>query len=304
MAGVITTGNFPKALWPGVKAFWGRSYDQHVKKYVDLFDIETSDKAYEEDVLATGFGLAPVKTEGASTQYDSESQGYVSRYTHIAYSLGYVVTLEEIEDCKYDEVSKRRTQGLAFSMNQTREVICANVYNRAFTAAYTGGDGKEMIATDHSTLSGNQANEPTAAADFSEASLEDMVIQTMDAKNDRGLRIALMPETLIVPTALAFEATRVLKSTLQNDTANNAINAVRSMNVIPGGVKVNPYLSDSDAWFLRTNAPRGLLMYDRSGGVRFTQDGDFDTDNVKYKAYMRFIPKWTDFRGVYGSPGA
>ena len=303
MAGVITTGNHPKALWPGVKAWWGRQYDEHQEEFVDLFDADTSTKNYEEDVQVTGFGMAPVKAEGASVQYDSETQGITSRYTHVAYALGYIVTREELDDNMYEVVSKRRAQALAFSMRQTKETVAANVYNRAFTAAYSGGDGKELLATDHPTLSGDQSNELATAADFSEASLEDLIIQIMGVTNERGLKISLMPRCLIVPRQTWFEANRVLKSTLQNDTANNAINALKATNALPEGIKVNHYLSDQDAWFVRTNAPRGMLHYQRTP-IEFTQDNDFDTENAKAKNYERYSFGWTDFRGLYGSPGA
>ncbi len=303
MAGVITTGNHPKALWPGIKAWWGRSYNEHPVEWTDLFDRETSDKAYEEDVQVTGFGLAPKKPEGASTHYDSETQGYTTRYTHVAYSLGYIVTYEELRDNLYEVVSRRRAAALAFSMRQTKETVLANVYNRAFSATQVGGDGKELLATDHPTLSGVQSNELAVAADLSEASLEDLTIQIMGATNDRGLKISIMPQSLIVPRQLWFEANRILKSTLQNDTANNAINALKATNALPGGIKVNHYLTDADAWFVRTNAPRGMICYDREA-VSFDQDNDFDTKNAKACAYERYKALWTDFRGLYGSPGA
>lgn len=303
MAGVITTGNHPKALWPGIKAWWGRSYNEHPMEWPDLFERDGSEKAYEEDVQVTGFGLAPKKPEGSGIAYDSETQGYTSRYTHVAYALGYIVTYEELRDNLYETVSRRRAQALAFSMRQTKETVLANVYNRAFNSAYTGGDGKELLATDHPTLSGNQSNELAVAADLSEASIEDMIIQIMGATNDRGLKISLMPQTLHVPRQLVFKANRILKSTLQNDTANNAINALKATNSLPGGTKVNHYFTDPDAWFIRTNAPRGMIHYDREP-ASFDQDNDFDTKNAKACSYERYSAGWTDFRGLYGSAGA
>lgn len=300
---VITTGNHPKALWPGIKAWWGRQYDEHVSEFPDLFDMETSEQAYEEDVQLTGFGLAPVKSEGGSISYDSETQGYVSRYTHVAYALGYIVTYEELKDGLYEEVSRRRAQALAFSMRQTKENVAANVYNRAFTSTFSGGDGTELIATTHSTASGNQSNHLTTAADLSEASLEDLIIQVMGATNEKGLKISLMPKSLIVPRQLWFEANRILRSVLQNDSANNAVNVLRATSAIPDGIKVNHYLIDPDAFFVRTNAPRGLIHYEREA-VSFEQDNDFDTKNAKAACYERYSFKWTDWRGVYGSPGA
>lgn len=303
MAGVITTGAHPKALWPGIRAWWGRAYDEHTEECVHLFDMEGSERSYEEDVQVTGFGLAPVKPEGQSTSYDSENQGYVSRYTHVAYSLGYIVTHEELADNLYEEVSKRRSHSLAFSGRQTKEIVAANIYNKAFDATQTGGDGSAMIVNDHSTLSGNQSNLLTTAADLSETAIEDLLIQIWGATNERGLQISLMGKCLVVPRQLFFNAQRILGSTLQNDTANNAINVLNSGGFFPEGVKMNHYLTDPDAWFIRTNAPRGLVGYQRES-ADFTKDNDFDTSNAKAKFYERYSFRWTDWRGIYGTPGA
>ena len=300
---VITTGNHPKALWPGIKAFFGRQYNEHQIEYTDLFDEDTSDKNYEELVELTGFGLAPIKTEGASVQYDSETQGYTRRATHVAYGLGYICTREELDDNQYEIVSKRRSKALAFAMRQTKENVGANVYNRGFNSSYTGGDGKELLATDHPTQDGTQSNELATAADLSEASLEDIVIQIMGAKNSRGLAINLMPKKLIVPRQEWFNANRILKSVLQNNSAENAINALKSTNAIPGGIAVNHYLTDTDAWFVRTNVPEGMKCFNRVK-LEFKQDNDFDTENAKAKAYERYSFVWGDWRAVYGSPGA
>lgn len=303
MAGIITTGNHPKALWPGMHAFFGRMYKEKPLQWAEIFENEKSSKNYEEDTLVTGFGLAPVKEQGASVSYDSETQGFTKRYTHVVYGLGYVVTREELEDNLYEVVSKKRIKGLAFSHRQTEEVVHANILNRAFNSSFTGGDAKELLATDHPTLSGNQQNELTTAADFSEASLEDLLILIRQAKNDRGLRIALMPRKLIVPNNLMFEAQRVLKSELQSGTANNDINAVRSMGLLPEGYVVNDYLTDTDAWFVKTDCPNGMMHFDRRA-LDFTQDNDFDTENAKAKATRRYSVGWTDWRAMWGSPGA
>jgi len=300
---VISTGNHPKALWPGVKAFWGRTYDEHAVEYTDLFDMETSTRNYEEDVQVTGFGLAPVKAEGASITYDSETQGYISRYTHVAYALGFIVTREEIDDNLYEVVGKRRGQALAFSMRQTKETVAGNIYNRAFNSSYTFGDGKELIATDHPSSSGTWANELTTAADLSETALEDLMVLIMGMTNHRGNKINLMAKTLIVPKELWFEANRILKSTLQNDTANNATNVLKTTNALPGGIKINHYLTDSDAYFIRTNAPRGMIGYDRAKD-ELKKDNDFNTDNALAKAYERYSFGNTDPRAIVGSPGA
>ena len=303
MAGTITTGNHPKALWPGIKAWWGRKYAEHQTEYTDLFDDDNSKRSYEEDVQVTGFGLAPVKAEGSPTSYDSESQGYVTRYTHVAYSLGYICTREELADSLYEVVSRRRSQALAFSMRQTKENVGANVYNRAFTSGYTFGDGQILCVSTHPSLSGNQSNVLSTSADLSEASLEDMIIQIMQATNTRGLKISLMPQSLHVHPNDWFEANRILKSVLQNDTANNAVNALKATNAIPRGIKVNHYFTDTDAWFVRTNAPRGMIHYQREP-IEFTRDNDFDTSNAKAKNYERYSFGNTDWRAVFGSAGA
>jgi hypothetical protein len=298
---VITTSNHPKLLWPGIKAIWGRKYAEHQTEFTDLFDEDTSDKAYEEDVEATGFGLAPVKPQGSSIAYDSESQGTVTRYTHIAYALGYIVPHEELMDNKYEEVSRRRAAANAFSMRQTLEIVAANIYNRGFNSSYTYGDGKELFATDHPTLDGTQSNELAVAADLSQAAIEDLLIQIMNAKNSRGMRIKLMPQSLHVPPQLVFEARRILMSELQSDTAENAVNVLKGQ--FPKGVKVNHYFDDSDAWFIRTNAPRGQIHYEREK-IQFFQDNDFDTRNAKAASYMRHSFGSSDFRGAYASQGA
>ena len=198
MAGPITTGTHPKALWPGIKAWFGVSYDEHAPEYPDLFDEETSDKSYEEDVGLVPFGLMPVKPEGSGINYDSESQDYVVRYTHLAYASGYVVTYEELQDDLYEIVSKRRARRLAFSARQTMENVGANIYNRAFNSSFTGGDGVSMVNSSHPTLFGNQSNVLATPADFSEAAAEDLVIQIMQATDARG-KLTIGDRRAIVP---------------------------------------------------------------------------------------------------------
>lgn len=303
MAGVITTGSHPKALWPGMHKFFGREYSENPQEWSQIFDTETSEKNYEEDTEVTGFGLAPVKAQAGAVSFDSESQGSTKRYTHVTYGLGYIVTREELEDNLYEIVSKRRIKALAFSMRQTEEIVGANVLNRAFNTSYTGGDGKAMIVSDHPTVSGSQSNVLTTAADLSEASIEDLCIQIMNATNSRGLKISVMPKKLIVSPSEAFNAERIMKSSLQAGTANNDINAIKSMGLFTGGIVVNHYLTDLDAWFIKTNVPNGMTRFNRRA-TEFKQDNDFDTENAKAKATMRFSVGWTDWRGVYGTPGA
>jgi hypothetical protein len=299
---VISTGNIAKLLWPGLNARWGANYAEYPKEYTDLVDVFSSDMNYEEDQEMTGFGLAPVKPQGQATVYDTMQQGVTSRYTHIAYSLGFIITREAIDDNQYEKVGMQRTGSLAFSMRQTKENVVANMYNRAFNTAYTFGDGKALLVTDHPSLAGNWSNTLATAADLSEASLEDMCIQIMGATNSRGLRIALKPQKLIVSKENWFEAQRILKSTNQPGTANNDLNALRTTGIIPE-LAVNHYLTDTDAFFVRTNVPEGLKLFQRTA-AEFKQDGDFDTDNLKYKAYERYSVGVSDPRALFGSAGA
>lgn len=299
---IITTGSHPKALWPGIYAWWGRSYSEHTPEYPDLFEIDTSDKAYEEEPEITGFGLAPVKPQGQQIFYDTEVQGPVSRFTHVAYALGYIVTFEELRDDLYEVVSKRRAQQLAFSMRQTKENILAAVYNQGFNTAYSGADGTSLFSATHPTLSGNQSNLLTVAADLSETAVEDLVIQIMQMTNNRGLKISGLPQSLNVPPQLLFEANRIYHSVLQNDTANNAINVLRATGTFPKGIKVNHYFSSATAWFIRTNIPRGLQYFERDK-ISFDQDNDFDTKNAKAACYERYSASWADWRGAFGTPG-
>lgn len=303
MPGIITTGNHPKALWPGIQRWWGREYAKHPKFHAEIFEVKGSTKAYEEHLELTGFGLAPVKPEGGDISWDSESQGPTTRYTHVAYALGYMWTFEEQADNLYEVVGRRRTTALAFSMETTRQIVAANFFNRGFTAGFVYGDGQVAFSASHPTASGVQSNVLSPGADFAEASLEDLLIQIMDAKNSRGLNIALRPVDLVIPNNLMFEAIRVLKSEFQNDTANNAVNAVRTAGLLGKAPIVNPYLTDTDAWFVKTNAPAGWTFENRHE-MDFDKDNDFNSKNLKAASYMRFSVGHTDFRGGFASPGA
>lgn len=300
---VTTSGSHPKALWPGVKSFFGKTYDEKPLVCSMVFDEVSSNKAYEEYVEETGYGLAPVKSEGASVSYDTDAQGYVERLTNTTYGLGAKVTREAIDDNQYENVARRKAAKLARSMRQTKENVFANVLNRAFNSSYTGGDGLELCSTAHVTLDGTQSNELAVAADMSEAAIEDMLTAIRQAKDSRGLRIQLKGMKLIVPPELEWDATRILSSQNQSGTANNDINAMKANGALPGGVVVWDYLSDSDAWFIKTDADDGLLMQTRRG-VAFTQDNDFDTENACMKTTERYASGWGDWRGVWGSPGA
>jgi hypothetical protein len=302
--GVMTSANFAKMLWPGINAIYGKAYGEYPVEYTGLFDMEGDSRAYVEDMGISSFGLAAVKPEGQPLQYDEENQAFLTRYTHAVYALGFVITRELYEDDQYAVVGKRRAKSLAFSMRQTKEIVAANVYNRAFNSGYTGGDAKEMCATDHPNWSGGTwANELTTAADLSEASLEQALIDISKWTNDRGLKIAVMGEKLIIPSDLAFEAERILMSPYRAGTANNDVNALNRMGKLPKGFEVNHYLTDTNAWFIRTNAPDGLKGFNRRA-MQFGIDNEFDTENAKFKATERYSFGWTDPRGIYGSPGA
>jgi hypothetical protein len=304
--GVINTGSHPKLLWPGVYTTWGQVYDQHAKEYTDLYEIKSSDKAYEQGVQVTPFGLAPVKGQGAPVTYDGELQGVVSTYTHVAYALGFIVTFEELRDNQYKEVATRRAEANAFSMNQTVENVAAFLYNNAFATTYfTTGDGASLISASHINATGGTfSNLLDTPADLSEAALEDLTIQIMGATNDTGLLINIMPESLHVSRQNWYNANRILQSVLQSgSTANNNINVLKATNVFPKGIKMNHYFQDADAWFIRTNCPNGMTMFWRDEPM-FDQDNDFDTKNAKAASYMRFSVGCTDPRGIYGTPGA
>ena len=299
---VITTGAHPRALWPGIKEWFGLKYKEKPLQCMELFEEVSSDKAYEEDVESTSFGLAPVKSEGSSLTFDDHNQTNVAKYTHVTYGLGYQVTMEELQDNKYAVVSKQRSQMLAFSMRQSKEIVAANIFNNGFDSNFTGADGKEMLATNHPTRDGDQSNELAVSADFSEAALEDLLIQIRQAKNSRGLRIQLIGQKLIIPNNLMFEAQRVTMSELQSGTANNDVNALRRMGMLPEGIVINDYFTDTDAWFIGTDAPAGLKYYRRMA-VEFDQDNEFNTKNACASAVERYAFGWSDWRGIFGSPG-
>lgn len=304
MAGVINTGSHPKLLWPGVNAVWGQVYEGYENEYSHLYEMRDSKKAYEQDVQVTGFGLAPIKGQGAPIANDSEFQGFVTTYSHLAYALGYIVTHEEIEDNQYKEVATRRAKANAFSCNQTIENVAAFLYNNAFNSTYfTLPDGQPLISQAHVNASGGTfSNSLGTGADLSEASLEDMSIQIMLATMDRGLRIKIMPESLHIAPQEWYNANRIMHSVLQNDTANNAVNVLKATNAYPQGIKMNHFFTAPSAWFVRTNCPNGMTFFWRSK-PQFSQDNDFDTKNAKAATYFRFSVGCTDPRGIFGSNG-
>ena len=306
MAGVITTGNVSRLLQEGVKNVFGQAYEKHERQWDKLFTTEGSRKAFEQDQQFEGFGLAPVQNEGAGVAYDSQQEGFSPKFLNLTYGKGFIVTKQAMRDNLYN-LFATRARALAFSMQQTKENVGANVYNRGFNSAFlmTGGDGVELFSTAHvngptdPTTFSNELATPSA---LSEASLEELLIQINEATDPRGLRIALRGQRLIVPPKLGFEAERILKSTLQNDTASNAINALRSTGMLPEGHMVNNYLTSNTAWFVKTNAPDGVKHFNRQS-VEFDQDMDFGTSNARFKADERYSFGWSDPRGAYGSAG-
>jgi len=300
---VINSGSFAKALWPGVNAWYGRAYEQYGEEYSKLFDTQKSSKAFEEDVGVSSFGLAVQKSEGSPISYDSERQGFITRYQHAVYALGFIITREMMEDDQYDVIGKRKAEGLAFSMRQTKEVIGANVYNRAFNTSYLGGDGSALIAATHANIKGGTwSNQIATASDLSEAALEQACIDIAGFTNDAGLLIAVRPETLVIPRQLIFEAKRILDTDGRVGTDNNDLNAIRTLGSIPK-IVTNHFLTDTDAWFIRTNVQNGMKYMERRGDS-FDMDNDWDTENAKFKATARYSFGWTDPRALYGSAGA
>tara|TARA_R110000796_G_scaffold40651_3_gene100649 strand:+ start:1654 stop:2502 length:849 start_codon:yes stop_codon:yes gene_type:complete len=279
-------------------------YDQYDREHEMIFSMESSDRAFEEEVMLSGFGAAPTKGEGSSVNYDDAQEAYTARYTMETIALAFSITEEAIEDNLYDRLASRYTRALARSMSQTKQVKAASVLNNAFDDGFTGGDGKELCATDHPLVSGNTfRNELTVAADLNETSLEQSLIDISSFVDERGLKVAVRGMKLIIPKELQFTADRLLESTLRTGTADNDINAVRNMGMLPEGYDVNHYLNDTDAFFIITNAPNGLKGFNRSA-IKTSMEGDFDTGNVRYKARERYAFGWSDPRGIFGSPGA
>jgi len=300
----ITSSAFAKALWPGIMDWWGVEYNRYPEQWREIFDVYQSNKQFEEDVGFSGFGLAPTKPEGQAISYDQARQGFLKRYTHTVYALGFLLTRENYDDNLYADLAKGYTSNLAVSMRQTKEVVCANVLNRAFNSSYTGADGLELCSTAHLNVAGGTwANELSTAADLSEASLEQAVIDIMNFKDDRDNRIAYQPTKLIIPRDLIFEAQRILKTPYRSGTSDNDLNALHSLGYVQD-IAVNQYLTDADAWFIKTNCPNGMKYLERRPDEFNMVDNDFDTENHKYKSTMRFDVGWTDPRGIFGSPGA
>jgi hypothetical protein len=300
----ISRSQLVKELEPGLNALFGLEYSRYENEHAEIFITETSDRAFEEEVMLTGFNGAEVKQEGAPVVFDQASEAYTSRYTHETIALAFAITEEAIEDNLYDRLASRYTRALARSMANTKQVKAAAVLNNAFNSNFTGGDGKELIATDHPLANGGTfSNELATAADLNETSLEQSLIDIAAFVDERGLRIAIQGRKLIVPKELQFTAERILKTPLRTATADNDINAIKNMGMIPEGYRVNHFLTDTDAFFIMTDAPNGLKHFVRSP-IKTAIEGDFDTGNVRFKARERYVFGFSDPRGIFGSPGA
>ena len=300
----INRAQLVKELVPGLHALFGLEYDSYENQHEEIFDTESSERAFEEEVMLSGFGEAPTKGEGAAVVYDTAQESFTSRYSHETIALAFALTEEAIEDNLYDTLSSRYTRALARSMNTTKQVKAANVLNNAFNSSFVGGDGKELCATDHPTVGNiDLRNELSTAADLNETSLEQALIDIADFKDERGLKINAQAVKLIIPPALQFVADRLMESPGRINTSDNDINAIRNMGMVPQGYVVNNYLTDTDAFFIKTDVPNGLKHFVRAP-IKTAMEGDFETGNVRYKARERYSFGWSDPRGIFGSPGA
>jgi hypothetical protein len=301
----ISRAQLLKELLPGLNALFGLEYARYGEQHAEIFETESSDRSFEEETKLSGFGAAPVKNEGASIAYDNAQEAFTARYEHQTIAMGFSITEEAMEDNLYDSLSTRYTKALARAMAYTKQVKAASVLNNAFSGSgVTYGDGKTLCATDHPLVSGGtNSNTPATPADLNETSLEAAVIQIAAWTDERGLLIAAKPRKLVVPPALQFVATRLLETELRPATADNDINALRSMGSVPEGYTVNNYLTDSNAWFLLTDVPNGLKHFVRVP-MQTSMDADFDTGNARYKARERYSFGVSDALGIFGSPGA
>jgi len=300
----ISRSQLVKELEPGLNALFGLEYNRYDNEHAEIFITETSDRAFEEEVMLSGFAAAAAKSEGAPVVFDDATEAYTSRYTHQTFALAFAITEEAIEDNLYDRLAARYTRALARSMSQTKQQIAADVLNNAFNSGVIGGDGVELCATNHPLANGGTfSNELATPADLSETSLEQSLIDIASFVDERGLKIALQGSKLIIPKELQFTAERILKSPLRVATADNDINAIKNMGMIPQGYRVNHFLTDTDAFFIMTDAPNGLKHFVRSP-IKTAIEGDFDTGNVRFKARERYSFGFSDARGIFGSPGA
>tara|TARA_A100001011_G_C14276643_1_gene829578 strand:+ start:1156 stop:2064 length:909 start_codon:yes stop_codon:yes gene_type:complete len=300
----ISRAQLAKELEPGLNALFGMEYQRYENEHAEIYDTVSSDRAFEEDVLLVGFGNAPTKTEGQGVSFDTASESYSARYTHETVALAFALTEEAIEDNLYDRLGSRYTKALARSMAHTKQVKAASILNNAFNSSFTGGDGKELCATDHPLASGGTlSNELSTAADLNETSLENSLIDIANFKDDRDMILALRGMKLIVPTNLQFVADRLMSTPGRVGTSDNDINAVRNMGMLPEGYVVNHFLTDTDAFFIKTDCPDGFKHFERTA-LSTAMEGDFDTGNMRFKARERYSFGFSNPRCVFGSPGA
>jgi len=300
----ISRAQLLKELLPGLNALFGLEYKRYGEEHKEIYDIETSDRSFEEETKLSGFGAAPVKSEGSSISYDNAQEAWTARYTHETIALGFSITEEAVEDNLYDKLSARYTKALARGMAYTKQVKAAETLNNATRASYLYGDGVSLLSTAHPLVNGStNSNRPTTGVDLNETSLEAAVIAIAAWTDERGLLLAAKPRKLILPPALTFVATRLLETTQRVGTADNDINALKSNGSIPEGYTVNHWLTDTNQWFLTTDVPNGLKMFVRAP-MTTKMDGDFDTGNVRYKARERYSFGVSDPLAIYGSPGS
>lgn len=300
----ISRSQLVKELEPGLNALFGMEYARYENEHAEIFETESSDRAFEEEVMLVGFGNASTKQEGAGVQFDTANEAYTARYTHETIALAFALTEEAVEDNLYDRLGARYTRALARSMAHTKQIKAAAVLNNGFSSSFPGGDGKALLTTDHPLAGGGTfANEPTTAADLNETSLENALIDISTFVDERNMILALRGMKLIVPPQLQFVADRLLESTLRVGTADNDVNAIRNMGMLPEGYTVNHFLTDPDAWFVKTDAPNGFKHFERSP-LRTSMEADFDTGNMRFKARERYSFGFSDPRCVFGSEGA
>ena len=300
----ISRAQLAKELEPGLNALFGMEYARYENQHAEIFETESSDRAFEEEVLIVGFGNAAVKEEGQGVEFDSASEGFTSRYTHETVALAFALTEEAVEDNLYDRLGARYTKALARSMAHTKQVKAANVLNNAFNASFAGGDGVSLINTAHPlAFGGTLANRATTMSDLNETSLENALISISTFVDDRNMITALKGTKLIVPPQLQFVADRLLETPGRVSTADNDINAIRNMGLLPEGYAVNHFLTDNDAFFVLTDCPDGFKHFERTP-ITTSMEGDFDTGNVRYKARERYSFGFSNPRCVFGSQGA
>ena len=299
----ISRAQLAKELEPGLNALFGLEYDRYENEHSEIFDEETSDRAFEEEVMLAGFTTAPVKEEGSAITFDSAQETYTARYTMETIALAFSITEEAIEDNLYDRLASRYTKALARSMAQTKQIKAASILNNAFSTSSPIGDGAALCSSAHPSLSGNQRNQLSTAADLNETSLEQMLIDISGITDERGLKVAIRGTKLIIPKELQFIAERLMATNLRTATADNDINALRSMGMLPQGATVNHFLTDTDAFFIKTDAPNGFKLFNRSP-IKTAMEGDFDTGNMRFKARERYSFGVSDWRCVFGTAGA